>query len=138
MRLNQAVVDRERYSGKSYVDGKGREQWQSCMVWDEELPGFGMRIHPPAARGSSRKDFLFTYNVGTRSRVMVLGTYGESCTLKTARRAAGEALALSRRGVDPIEARQASSGVGTVEDVAERFLERHTANGPRKNVPGSA
>jgi len=136
MQLNQFTVDREVYVGKSYVDGDGRTQWPSCMIWDEAIPGFGMRIHPPAAGGLCRKDFVFTYSVGARSRVMNLGTYGESCTLKQARRAAGEALACSRRGLDPIEARQAANGVGTVEDLARRFLSQHAISGARKNVPG--
>jgi hypothetical protein len=136
MRLNQAAVDRERYLGKSYVDEQGRTQWSSCVVWDEDIPGFGLRIHPPAAGGQSRKEFVFTYTVGIRSRVMNLGTYGQGCTFKQARRAAGEALACSRRGLDPIEARQAAQGVGTIEDLATRFLTQHVSNGPRKNVPG--
>ena len=134
-RLNQATVDRESYAGKPFVGQDGKEQWPSCVVWDDEIPGFGMRILPPE-RGVSRREFVFTYSTGPRSRVMVLGTYGKDCTLKQARRAAGEALTSSRRGLDPIEAREAASGVGTVEDVAERFLERHAGSGPRKNVPG--
>ena len=135
MRLNQAAVDREIYRGKPSLDGDGREQWPSCVVWDEDLPGFGMRIHPPA-RGVSRKEFIFSYSVAARSRVMVLGIYGQGCTLKQARRAASEALNYSRRGVDPIEARQTASGFGTVEDLALRFLELHTTTGARRNVPG--
>ena len=136
MHLNQAAVDREVYIGKSYLDGDGRSQWPSCVIWDEGIPGFGMRIHPPVAGAPSRKDFIFTYSVGVRSRVMNLGTYGPGCTLKQARRAASEALACSRRGLDPIEARQAAQGVGTVEDLARRFLDQHASSGARKNVPG--
>jgi hypothetical protein len=136
MQLTQAAVDREAYVGKSFLDGNGQTQWPSCVVWDEGIPGFGMRIHPPGARGLSRKDFVFSYSVGVRSRVMNLGTYGEGCTLKQARRAASEALACSRRGLDPIEARQAAHGIGTVEDLARRFLDQHATSGARKNVPG--
>jgi hypothetical protein len=137
MRLNQAAVDRESYTGKSYIDANGREQWPPCTVWDEDVPGFGMRIHPPS-RGVSRKEFVFTYTVGARARVMVLGTYQKNCTLKEARRVASEALALSRRGVDPIEARQSTNGFGGVEDLALRFLEQHTAAGARRNLPGGS
>ena len=137
MRLNQAAADRETYKGKAYTDANGREQWPSCMVWDEDVPGFGMRIHPPSG-GVSRKEFVFSYSVGARSRVMVLGTYGQNCTFKEARRAASEALALSRRGVDPIEARQGANGFGSVEDLALRFLQQHTATGARRNVPGGS
>lgn len=132
MRLNRTAAHRERYEGKSYIDGQGRQRWPSCVVWDDDLPGFGMRIHPPTARGNSRKEFVLRYRVGLRERTMSLGTYGEDCTVRQARRAASKALAQSRRGVDPVEALQ----TGTVEDVAERFLDEHQASAPRKNVPG--
>jgi hypothetical protein len=136
MRLNPLTVERQSYSGKPSVDAYGRSQWPSCVLWDEDIPGFGLRIHPPAANGLSRKEFVFSYRVGMRSRVMSIGVYGKDCTLRQARHAATDALTCSRRGLDPMEARQEAHGIGTVEDLARRFLFQRASANARKTVAG--
>lgn len=127
MRLTDALITRERYRGEPFTDEGGRTQWPPCVLWDDELSGFGVRIHPPVRGRPSRKDFIVTWRSGLKSRTMALGTYGVDCTLRQARRAAREALDLARRGRDPIEARQVALGIGTAEDLASRFLFEHTA-----------
>ena len=127
MRLSDALIANERYRGEPTTDDEGRTQWPLCVLWDDELQGFGVRIFPPVRGRPSRKDFIVTWKVGLKSRTMAIGTYGADCTLRQARRTAREALDLARRGQDPIEARQRALGIGTAEDLASRFLFEHTA-----------
>lgn len=136
MRLNDALITNERYRGEPSTSEDGRTQWPVFILWDDELQGFGVRIHPPVRGKPSRKDFIVTWRVGLRSRTMALGTFGVDCSLRQARKAAREALDLARRGQDPLEARQRALGIGTPEDLASRFLFEHSAAAKRKNVPG--
>jgi hypothetical protein len=134
-RLNDALIANERYRGEPSTDEEGRTQWPIHVVWDDELLGFGIRIHPPVRGKPSRKDFIVSWKVGLKSRTMGIGTFGVDCTLRQARKAAREALDLARRGQDPIEARHRALGIGTAEDLASRFLFEHNA-AKRKPVPG--
>jgi hypothetical protein len=127
VRLNDALIANERYRGEPTTDEEGRTQWPLCVLWDDDLQGFGVRIFPPVRGKPSRKDFIVTWKVGLKSRTMAIGTHGVDCTLRQARRTAREALDLARRGQDPIEARQRALGIGTAEDLASRFLFEHTA-----------
>jgi integrase len=96
---------------------KGKER----MVWDDELPGFGLRLF-----GSGKKVFIVRYRVGGRAgtrRRLKLGTYGV-LTPDEARRLARHALRLVAEGRDPaaekIESRAAAAR--TLEAVAEEWL----------------
>ena len=137
MRLNDAVIASERYRGEPTTDEEGRAQWPPCIVWDDDLQGFGVRIYPPQRGRPSRKDFIVTWKVGLRTRTMAIGTFGADCTLRQARKMAREALDLARRGQDPIEARHRALGIGTNEDLASRFLFEHKA-AQKKPVAGDA
>ena len=127
MRLTDPVIANERYRGEPFTDEGGRTTWPPCVLWDDEIEGFGVRIYPPVRGRPSRKDFIVTWRIGLKSRTMAIGTYRVDCTLRQARRAAREAIDLARRGRDPIEARQVALGIGTAEDLASRFLFEHTA-----------
>ncbi len=85
MRLNDALIANERYRGEPTTDDEGRTQWPLCMLWDDELQGFGVRIFPPVRGKPSRKDFIVTWKVGLKSRTMAIGTHGVDCTLRQAR-----------------------------------------------------
>jgi len=142
LRLNDALITNQRYRGEPSTDDEGRTQWPPCVLWDDEVPGLGVRIYPPVRGRPSRKDFIVTWKLGLKSRTMAIGTYGVDCTLRQARRAARDALDVARRGQDPIEARQRALGIGTNEDLASRFLFEHSAAkkkapaGPAPGAPG--
>ena len=138
MRLNDALITSERYRGEPVSDDEGRTQWPVCVLWDDEIQGFGVRIFPPVRGRPSRKDFIVTWKVGLRTRTMAIGTVGVDCTLRQARRTAREALDLARRGQDPIEARQRALGIGTAEDLASRFLYEHTEAKKKPTAPADA
>ncbi len=137
MRLNDGLITSERYRGEPTSDDEGRTQWPVCVLWDDEIQGFGVRIFPPVRGRPSRKDFIVTWKVGLKSRTMAIGTFGVDCTLRQARRTAREALDLARRGQDPIEARQRALGIGTAEDLASRFLFEHTAAKKKPTAPAT-
>ena len=50
-----------------------------CVVWDTEVPGFGLRIYP-----SGRKAWLLSYRAQGRKRLLTLASFGV-LTLKQAR-----------------------------------------------------
>jgi integrase len=89
------------------------------LEWDDDLPGFGLRIRD----GGSRR-FIFQYEIGAKSRRMTLGVATPE-TVARARKTAGELHARVKLGQDPasdkVEAqRQASE---TFLPSAEEFLE---------------
>ena len=68
-------------------------------IWDQELRGFGCRIHP-----SGRRTFVFKYRVGggrrAAQRKLLLGAYG-AITVDQARSLARQAQAEIVKGGDP-------------------------------------
>lgn len=86
------------------------------FVWDEGLPGFGLRIFP-----SGRKTFFVQYRSQGRTRRFVLGPYGV-LTPAEARAMAIDALADVQRGGDPAEAVRLASKAPSVSDLCARYL----------------
>lgn len=92
-------------------------------VWDDELRGFGCRVHP-----SGRLTFVLKYRVGggraASQRKMVLGTYG-TLTVDQARELARHAQADVVKGGDPAGTRAAHRRAETLQQFAERYLADH-------------
>jgi len=104
---------------KRTVDALAAEE-RERVVWDDELPGFGLRIYP-----SGRKVFVIQYrNSYGRSRRMKVGVYGR-VTPREARSRAKVHLGRVEDGHDPCEQRQRKRGSRTVRDLAERFMAEH-------------
>ena len=88
--------------------------------WDEDQPGFGMRI---TANGS--KVWQLMYRHQGRKRRLTLGAY-PALSLSLARRAARQALDNLAEGLDPASERTAvTGGPLTFEAFAKAYLERH-------------
>jgi integrase len=91
------------------------------MLWDGELPGFGIRIMP-----SGRRTYMVQYRAGRRSRRMVIGPHGV-LTADQARSMAVQVLAEVRTGSDPAGARKERRDAVTVVELADRFEKEHVA-----------
>ena len=91
------------------------------MLWDGELPGFGVRILP-----SGRRSYLVQYRAGRRSRRVTLGPHGV-LTAEQARGMAIQVLAEVRNGGDPALHRKLRREAITVAELADRFDKEHIA-----------
>jgi integrase len=99
------------------------------FVWDDEPPGFGLRVLP-----SGRRSYLIQYRAKGRTRRLVLGPHGV-LTPELARDKAIRLLADVRGGADPSAERKAERTRPTVAELAKRYLSEHAE--PKKK-PSSA
>jgi integrase len=91
------------------------------MLWDGDLPGFGVRILP-----SGRRSYMVQYRAGRRSRRVALGPHG-ILTTEQARGMAIQMLAQVRAGADPSLDRKQRRDAVTVAELADRFDKEHIA-----------
>ncbi|MEE8138016.1 MAG: Arm DNA-binding domain-containing protein, partial [Thermoanaerobaculia bacterium] len=121
--LEQFKETKERlltpYKGKD-----GRPKWRRCVVWDTELPGFGLRVTP-----DNVKTFILSYRSGGRKRLMKIARFG-ILTVDEARKKARRELAAVGDGADPLKVRQErrreDEETKTVAKLCDAFMERHS------------
>ena len=120
MRLTKASVAK-----LSFPVGKAEH-----VVYDDDLAGFGLRMHP-----GGRRTWFVQYRLGQKQRRLRLGTL-EQIDADKARVHARAALAKVSLGVDPaLETEEArAQAVVTLKRTAEDYLTRHAA---RRLKPGS-
>ncbi len=111
MKLTKRDIDAARYEG----EGNAR-----CVLWDDEVPGFGCRVYP-----GGRKAFILSYRVGGRKRLLTIGTYGV-LTLAQGRKAARSELAkVETDGADPVATREQERQGETMRDLCAAYMDRH-------------
>ncbi len=91
------------------------------FIWDNDIPGFGLRVLPSGCRG-----YVAQYRAGRRSRRISLGP-STVLTCEQARTRAITILAAARNGEDPAATRDAGRKIITVKELAERFDREHIA-----------
>jgi integrase len=110
MKLTQHTID----TGKIDTEGKS-----DFIAWDDELPGFGLRIR----EGGSR-NWIVQYKIGTKNRRKTLGSVNE-LKLEQARKQAKKDLGAVANGADPQGEKVAKRATAdeTFGAVAHRYLE---------------
>jgi integrase len=106
-KLTKRAVDAAKVTGKDY------------FLWDEEMPGFGLRI-----LASGRKSYVLQYKVGGRNgqtRRKSLGLHGV-LTPEEARIEARKWLAERAKGKDPIAEHAADRKAETVDQLCRSYL----------------
>ena len=105
---------------KRLVEGIKPDPDRDVIVWDQELPGFGIRVWP-----SGKRVYILKYrNMHGRQRKPVIGQHGV-LTADQARSIARGWLAEVERGGDPSGSRVEARTSPTMDDLAERYLEQH-------------
>ena len=107
--LTKRTVDRLTVNGKDAV------------FWDNELPGFGVRVYP-----SGKKVFVVQTRAFGRSTRISLGTHGDTdFSVDQARKKATDVIARIKDGQPPVEPEPAPDP--TVADLAERYEREYVA-----------
>jgi integrase len=109
----------------------------SFIIWDTEIPGFGLRVQPSGVR-----TYLLKYRVGRGRQAPIRKpriSSADSLTLDQAREIARKWIALAAAGGDPYGELQAQKGEPTVTELARDYLERHavkkrTGNEDRRRI----
>jgi integrase len=111
---------------KRLIDEAERDPARDSFLWDDQLPGFGLRVTKAGV-----KSFVVQYRHGRRTRRLTVGRYGH-LTLDQARRDAQQHLAAAARGLDPAEEKQEARAEITLKEFSERYLEEHAR--PKKKA----
>src|SRR6266568_4990662 len=107
MKLTEKAVGKLTAAGKEMV------------VWDDAMPGFGVRVKPAGA-----KSYVVQYRRGTVSKRMTIG----SCAvfrLEDARERARKLLSAAKDGGDPATDRERQRTAPTIAELAGRYLAEH-------------
>jgi hypothetical protein len=86
------------------------------LIWDNELPGFGLRVF-----SSGKRSYVIQYRTRGRSRRYTIGLHG-AWAPETARREARVQLGRVAGGDDPVEDRQLDHKAITVKELCTRYL----------------
>ena len=87
------------------------------ILWDRELPGFGLRVFP-----SGNRSYIVQYRQSGRSRRMAIGLHGV-WTAELARREAKAQLGRVAAGDDPAEERLEDHQAMTMKQLCERYIQ---------------
>ena len=103
-RLTKRVVDAAEAGAKDYV------------IWDDELPGFGLRVFT-----SGKRSYVLQYRSAGRSRRFTIGLHGV-WTPERARQEAKAQLGRIAQGDDPAEERLLDRKALTVKELCNLYL----------------
>jgi Arm domain-containing DNA-binding protein len=111
-------LSRQTVSGLALPSGRSE-----LIVFDEVLPGFGVRI-----RAGGKRVWIAQYRMGAKQRRVTIGSV-QAIDPDEARRRAKEVLAHAQLGKDPQldKAEARAKAAMTLGSVVERYLDRHAA-----------
>lgn len=105
VKLTKRIVETALAESKDYV------------LWDDELPGFGLRIFP-----TGKRSYLIQYRADGRSRRYTIGLHG-IWTPETARREAKAQLGRVAQGDDPAEERAEFNKAMSMKELCELYMD---------------
>ncbi|MEO1407253.1 MAG: Arm DNA-binding domain-containing protein, partial [Pseudomonadota bacterium] len=108
-KLTKRVVDAAEVRENDYV------------IWDDELPGFGLRVFK-----SGKRSYVLQYRAAGRSRRYSIGLHG-IWTPETARKEARVQLGKIAQGENPAEERLIQRNAITVEELATQYIDAMNA-----------
>jgi integrase len=97
-------------------NGAAEAQAKDYLIWDDELPGFGLRVF-----SSGKRSYVIQYRTKGRSSRYTIGLHG-AWAPETARREAKVQLGWVAGGDDPVEDRQLDHKAITVKELCTRYL----------------
>jgi len=100
---------------KRVVDSAGVRE-KDYVIWDDELPGFGLRVF-----ASGKRSYVLQYRALGRSRRYTIGLHGV-WTAETARQEAKVQLGRVAQGDNPAEERQLDHKAITVKELCTLYL----------------
>jgi integrase len=100
---------------KRVVDA-AESQSSDYFIWDEELPGFGLRVFK-----SGKRSYLVQYRAVGRTRRYTIGLHGP-WTAETARKKARSLLGQIAQGENPAEDRRLDAKAITVKELCTQYL----------------
>lgn len=107
---------------KRVVEGIVPRPKGDVVLWDEVLPGFGVRVKPSGVRS-----YIIQYrNANGRSKRGTIGRHGK-ITLDQARKQARQIFADVGKGGDPVTEKATARQAPTVDDLLDRFLSDHVS-----------
>ena len=102
---------------KSKVDALQFPASGQIIVWDKDLPGFGLRLTPGC------KAYVAQARVNGKTRRVKLGTHSPSFTAENARKKAIKELSEMAQGVDPAEEKRLDQATAaTLKDVVDGYV----------------
>jgi integrase len=100
---------------KRVVDAAERQS-SDYFIWDEELPGFGLRVFK-----SGKRSYLVQYRAAGRTRRYTIGLHG-AWTPELARKKARTLLGRIAHGENPAEERRLDARAITVKELCAQYL----------------
>ncbi|WP_234729450.1 tyrosine-type recombinase/integrase [Acidocella facilis] len=100
---------------KRVVDAAGVHE-KDYFIWDDELPGFGLRVF-----ASGKRSYLIQYRASGRTRRFTIGLHG-IWTAETARQEAKVQLGRVAKGDNPSEERQLDHKAITVKELCGLYV----------------
>jgi len=111
MKLTKKFIDTQIFNGKG-----------QHVLWDDEVPGFGVRLYP-----TGKKAFVLSYRDNNRKSIMTIGSYSV-LTLDQARKDARAKLVGLNNGVNPLQERQKERQGKLVKDLCKKYIDDHAVN----------